>query len=319
MNAPTPDPSPLHHPPGAHHDVNGRRLWVESEGSGEPVLVLAGFGPAGSHSVFHPFFTGLTVDHQVLYVDLYGRGRSDVPEDLTSITFASDVADVAALIRTLDVGPVHVYGFSYGGLIGQALALDHTDLVRSLVLANSLHSPEMWQANHANINREIERQLPENWAEVLRLRAEGVRATQSPLRELLGSASRLVRFFNPDNAALVTNEPGSRNVGLYPLFVGEDIDFIVGGEVARIPDFRPRLRELAVPTMVLAGRYDRALYPELQRDFVRHAPQIDFRVMERSGSFIHVEEPDLLLGTLRDFWKRPATDGSPDDTSGEAR
>lgn len=133
----------LQHAPGQFVNAGGRRLWVESEGDGPAVLLLAGFGPAGSHAIFHPFFSGLAEDHRVIYADLYGRGRSDAPADLRDSTFASDVADVAALIPELGVGPVHVYGFSYGGLIGQALALEHPGLVRSLVLANSLHSPEM--------------------------------------------------------------------------------------------------------------------------------------------------------------------------------
>jgi pimeloyl-ACP methyl ester carboxylesterase len=80
-----------------------------------------------------------------------------VPGPVADITFAGDVADVAELIGELGLGLVHVYGFSYGGLIGQALALDHPELLRSLIIANSLHSPEMWQANHANINAELAR------------------------------------------------------------------------------------------------------------------------------------------------------------------
>ena len=39
------------HAPGSHHDVRGRRLWVETEGDGEPMLLLAGLGPAGSHVI----------------------------------------------------------------------------------------------------------------------------------------------------------------------------------------------------------------------------------------------------------------------------
>jgi pimeloyl-ACP methyl ester carboxylesterase len=35
------------------------------------------------------------------------------------------VADIAGLIGALDLGPVHVCGFSYVGLLGQALALEH--------------------------------------------------------------------------------------------------------------------------------------------------------------------------------------------------
>jgi hypothetical protein len=43
-------------------------------------------------------------------------------------------------------------------------------------------------------------------------------------------------------AALLASEPGARNVELYPVFVGADVDFIIGGEVSRVPDFRPRLK-----------------------------------------------------------------------------
>src|SRR5947207_13400705 len=83
--------APVNHPPGRHHEVRGHRLWVETEGQGDPVVVLAGLGPAGSHVIFHPFFSSLASTHQVIYVDLHGRGRSDRPDDLASITFADDV------------------------------------------------------------------------------------------------------------------------------------------------------------------------------------------------------------------------------------
>ena len=71
-----------------------------------------------------------------------------------------------------------------------------------------------------------------------------------------------MRFYNPDNADLLASEPGARNLQLYPLFVGADVDFIIGGQVAQLPDFRPRLKQVTVPVLVLAGRYDRALYPD---------------------------------------------------------
>lgn len=115
------------------------------------------------------------------------------------------------------------------------------------------------------------------------------------------AAARLVRFYNPDNAGLLANEPGARNLELYPVFVGADVDFIIGGEVARIPDFRPRLKDITVPVMVLAGRYDRALCPRLQRQFTEHAPQLRLEFLERSGSFSHVEEPGAVFTLVREF------------------
>lgn len=288
------------HPPGRLCDVGGHRLWVESEGEGERVVLLAGLGPAGSHVIFHPHFTPLAETHEVVYVDLYGRGRSDAAPDLREITFAGDVADVAELLREL--GPAHLYGFSYGGLVAQAVALAHPGRVRSLVLANTLHSSEMWQLNHENINRELANQAPEIWERIVALRREGVASTDPRMQEQFAIHARLVRFYDPDNAARVATEPGARNVELYPIFCGADIDFVIGGEVARIPDFRPRLRDLEMPLLVLAGRHDRALYPALQRQFLDFAHQAELRFLERSGSFGHVEEPETVIAALREFW-----------------
>ena len=115
------------------------------------------------------------------------------------------------------------------------------------------------------------------------------------------TAARLVRFYHPDHAALLATEPGARNLELYPVFVGADVDFIIGGEVARIPDFRPRLKDITVPVMVLAGRYDRALYPRLQRQFTEFDPRIRLEFLERSGSFSHVEEPEAVFALIREF------------------
>jgi len=290
------------HPPGRHYDVRGHRLWVEQEGAGDPVLLLSGLGPAGSHLVFHPQFHDLASDHQVIYADLYGRGGSDHPDRLTDITFEDDVADIAELIDVLGLGPVHLYGFSYGGLIGQALALDQPGLLRSLVLANTLHSPEMWQLNHENINRELATQHPDVWEQIQELRREGVPSTDPRMSRLFGTAAALVRFHNPDNASLLLQEPGSRNLELYPVFTGADVDFVIGGQVPNIPDFRPRLKDISVPLLVLAGRYDRALHPRLQLEFKTHAPQATFIFMERSGSFSHLEEPSAVFEALRTFW-----------------
>src|SRR4029453_2408713 len=46
----------------------------------------------------------------------------------------SDMAeDTAALLRELGVAPAHVVGASMGGMIGQVLAAEHPEVVRSLV------------------------------------------------------------------------------------------------------------------------------------------------------------------------------------------
>ncbi|HEU5184975.1 MAG TPA: alpha/beta fold hydrolase [Gemmatimonadaceae bacterium] len=288
------------HPPGTHVHIGDTRLWVEREGEGEPLLLLAG-GPANSHLTFHPAFSALADEYEVIYVDYRGRGRSDPVADYRTITFEQDVADIEALRGALGLERLHLYGFSYGGMVAQAYALAHPDRVVSLILANTVHSPEMWQRNHENINHEIANQFPEVWEEILRLRAAGVRSTAPEMQALYKVHGPLVRFYNPDNAAKVLSEPGSRNMELYAVFAGDDIEFFIGGEVARLPDFRPRLAELPMPVLVIAGRYDRALYPAYQREFARYAPRAELVIMERSGSFAHIEEAEPLLALVRRF------------------
>jgi proline iminopeptidase len=278
------------HAPGQH--VAG--LWVESEGAGEPLLLLSG-GPASSHRIFHPYFSALADQFRVLYLDYRGRGRSEPARG--AVTFAGDVADIEAVRAALGLGQISIYGFSYGGMVAMGYALAHPTRVRRLILANTIHSPEMWQRNHENINREIANQYPEVWEKILALRAEGVRSTDPRVQALYAVHGPLVRFYNPDNAI---NAKGERNESIYPAFVGDDVEFFIGGEVARLPDFRPRLAELAMPTLILAGRYDRALYPAYQAEFARYAPRARFVWMERSGTFSHVEEPDRVMTLVRE-------------------
>lgn len=288
------------HPPGRLLDVNGTKLWVEIEGTGAPLLLLGG-GPAASHLTFHPYFSALADRYQLIYVDYRGRGKSEGRDRLDLITFAQDVDDLEGVRRALGLERLSIYGFSYGGMLAQAYALAHPDRVAKLILANTVHSAEMWQRNHENINREIANQYPEVWARILALRAGGVRSTAPEMQELYRVHGPLVRFYNPANAAKLLSEPGSRNAELYPLFAGDDVEFFIGGEVARLPDFRPRLKELRMPMLILAGRYDRALYPACQYEFATYAPQAEFVWMEQSGSFSHIEEPDTVFALVRRF------------------
>ena len=169
-----------YHAAGEYLDIPGGRLWVESEGSGEPLLLLPG-GPASSHLTFHPYFSALADQYRVLYLDYRGRGKS---ESRTAISFASDVADIDSVRTGLGLEQLSIYGFSYGGMVAMAYALAHPTRVRRLILANTVHSPEMWQRNHENINREIANQFPEVWQQILALRAEGVRSTDPRVQAL---------------------------------------------------------------------------------------------------------------------------------------
>jgi pimeloyl-ACP methyl ester carboxylesterase len=74
---------------------------------------------------------GLAADHEVILFDNAGVGAS---RGKTPDTVAEMTKHCVAFCRTLGLKPVHVVGFSLGGMIGQQLALEHPQLVGQLIL-----------------------------------------------------------------------------------------------------------------------------------------------------------------------------------------
>src|SRR5215470_15449875 len=93
------------HPPGEYFTVNGARLWVESEGSGPPILLISG-GPGMPHDYFHPFFSALSSTNRVIYFDAFGRGKSDRARDPKEYTFDRDVEDIEGLRVAMGLGKI---------------------------------------------------------------------------------------------------------------------------------------------------------------------------------------------------------------------
>ena len=73
--------------------------------------------------------------YRLVAIDHRGHGRG--PRPLVPFRLVDCAADAAAVIRTLELGPVIVYGYSMGGAIAQLVARDHPDVVSGLVLSGT--------------------------------------------------------------------------------------------------------------------------------------------------------------------------------------
>ena len=113
----------------------------------EPTIVfLHGLGAASSEefmqTVRHPLLTSF----RMLLVDFLGFGFSERP--LEYAYSMEDHADsVAELLRHIDVRTAHVVGHSMGGSVAIALAMRHTHLVGSLIVAEGNLDPGIGTAS----------------------------------------------------------------------------------------------------------------------------------------------------------------------------
>jgi proline iminopeptidase len=286
------------HPAGAYAQVNGAKLWYEAEGQGEPLVLVAG-GPGDSHSEFHPFFSRLADHFQIIYFDALGVGKSDRAKSAKEYTFAREVEDLEGLRKALGLSQINLLGHSFGGMVAQAYALKYPQSVRRLLLADTFHGGKMWQANDDSVNYEIRNQYPELWEDLQRVRKQGFRSSSAEQLDVYRRIpAGLFYFHDASKAKLLPNAEGNNQI--YYAIAGGDADFVIGGDIAGL-DFRPSLRKLKMPILVLAGRFDRVSLPRYAVEYKKYAPQARFIMMEQSGHFPFVEEPEATLVVLREF------------------
>jgi pimeloyl-ACP methyl ester carboxylesterase len=107
--------------------AEGVGLEVPSQGDGDPVLLLPGFGT--DVASFARQTPALAQGFRVLGVNPRGVGLSDAPEQ-ESYGVAESAADAAAVAGA----PAHVIGASLGAAVAMELALSQSRQVRSLTL-----------------------------------------------------------------------------------------------------------------------------------------------------------------------------------------
>jgi pimeloyl-ACP methyl ester carboxylesterase len=145
--------------------TNGFEIAYERVGEGPPLVLV--HGAAVDSRMWRPQLAALADEFTVVAWDEPGAGRSsDVPADFALADYANCLA---ALIETLDLGPAHVAGLSWGGTLAQELYRHHPKLVSTLLLVDTYAG---WKGS-----------LPEG---EVRARVEGV-------RQMLTAADHVVR------------------------------------------------------------------------------------------------------------------------------
>jgi proline iminopeptidase len=293
------------HPAGDYANLKGTRIWYESEGSGPPLLLIAG-GPGLSHGYLHPHFSQLARWYRVIYFDAFGTGKSDEAQDPHEYTFARDVENIETLRTVLELGKINVLGHSYGGMVAQAYAARFPDAVQSLILVDTSWGAEMSLAHIENEHNELKNQYPETWEKELSAHERGLHSCSKEFQEAADetrefSASML--FFDPLQIEKLVQTGGPPNRKVTCSIRGDDADFVLGGDFAKL-DLRPQLKGLRMPVLIVAGRFDRILIPRFQLQFKTFAPDAQFVMFEKSGHFPFIEEPEKFTNLVHGFLQR---------------
>ena len=270
-------------------EVEGAQLGYRIEGHGPTCLVV------GS-SVYYPrvFSQDLREHLQLVFVDLRPFAPADPSFSRDRISIETYADDIERIRQTLELGDVVLIGHSIHGLLALEYARRYPAHVRGVVVIGTPPyrsdevpslSERFWEADASEERKEI----------VARRQAEltpEIRASLSPgelwTRNYLASAPKL--WFDPtyDGSwmweGVVLDGPAHQRMR----------ELLNPYDLAQGP-------EIAVPVLVVHGRYDYWESHTLWEGRLDKLPRDTFVLFERSGHTPPLEEPERFNRTLLEW------------------
>ena len=278
---------------------------VDARDDRPPVLLLHG-GPGYNSEYLRPFEALAATGRRVVRYDQIGSGRSPVADECfaRSDVFSIELfrRELAALRETLDLREVHLIGQSWGCMLALEHVLAGATGVRSLVLESGLASMGEWNRETLRLRSE----LPADVLAVLDAEQAAGRKDSEAFKAAYAVWERrhVLRMDHPPEWETLALQLFEHDHRVYDVMTG-GAEFPTGGAITEFDawDVRSRLSEVAVPTLLLSGRYDEAT-PAVMRSLHEGIAGSEWHVLEESSHSCHSEEETPTMVLVADFLAR---------------
>jgi proline-specific peptidase len=274
-------------------NVPGGRVAYRIAGEGDRTLLTVHGGP-GVPSPYIYSMTDLARDGlRVVFYDQLGCGESDRPDDESLWVVDRFVEELEAVRAALHLGPVDLWGHSWGGMLAQEYALAYPGSLRTLGLASTICSSLIHRRELARLVDTF----PAPTAALLRAAYDGGETTSPEYRAASAEFWRrhVCRIpFPPD----VQRAVDDTSIAVLETMWGPD-DVALRGNLAGW-DMSDRIAAIQVPTLITVGRYD-ALTPAGARMIADRIAGSELVVFDESSHHAHWEERERHMRVVRDF------------------
>lgn len=260
--------------------ANGITMAYEIEGSGPPLVLVAGLGY--SRWMWHKMVPGLAKHFMVLSYDNRGVGGTDKPAGPYSAQLLAD--DLAALLEALEVEKTAVFGHSMGGFVAQAFALAYPDKLSKLILsATNFGGPR-----HVPVTQEALAVLMDTSSEPLTRLRNGILISCAE-----GFAERQPEVVE-DWLTYRASHP------IDP--VGYQAQMGVGlGLMSEEACYEHKLSAIKMPTLILSGAEDKVVPPANVGLLAQTIPHAETAVIDQAGHFFPFEQPETAVNIVTQF------------------
>ncbi len=280
--------------------------WAAWGPSGAPRLLVLHGGPGAHHDYLLPQLLRLAERHDAVFYDQRGGGRSKF-DNLATVTWRTQVEDLARVADALVDGPLHLVGYSWGALLAMLYALEaagvhlpvvgaplgevHRVAARPPASLTLIDPAPLSRAYRHDFETEFARRQQSSAVQALRaeLAASGLRERDpDAYRQRAFELSVAGYFHDPARAHDLTP---FRVTGRVQQSVWESLgDF----------DLLPHLKAITCPTLIVHGRQDPIPLASAEAA-ARAIPAARLAVLEDSGHVPYVEQPDALFAAVLPF------------------
>ena len=248
-------------------DTAAGRMGMADNGTraGTPILFLHGVG--STRSVWQPQLDHFRGVRTAMAIDYPGYGDSAPQPNATRDDYA---LAAFAVLDALGHHAAHICGLSLGGVVAIAMHALAPKRCRSLILADTF-------AVHPDGRGIYERSV----------------AASGDLRKLAEGRVDIL-MAQPTDPALRA-EVVETMAGIDPTA------YCVGANAVWLADQRERVRQIAVPTLVICGEADAVTPPALSKDLAATIPGAELVLVDGAGHLSNIEKPAAFNAALDRF------------------
>ena len=259
--------------------------------SGDYMLVLSG-GPGEDINSMQGIADELAKKYRCIMWEQRGTGRSKLPRyDSSTINLNAYMEDIEALRKQLHAEEFVVVGNSWGMILGLAYAGTHPDAVRAVVTIGSgpitFEYLGVFSDNQFARLGACELEVREFWKDPAREAADSDRAAFERLR-----AATIAYFYDRKKALQMASElkPEDYNFRVPPAFLKAEGKY----------DFRPKLKTIVAPVLLLQGRQDLAGEANVDEahSLIKNST---LAFIDKCGHMPWLEQPEQTWKIVEDF------------------
>lgn len=221
-----------------------------------------------------PYFKN---EYRIVLIDFIFQGQSDKTGEWRS--FDTHARDVVSVFDYLKIDKAIIAGLSYGSLVAQHLAINHGNRISKLLLISTFaHKTPYYDA------------IELSWWRALEFGGYNLM-----LDIMLPSVLSENYFLNPlipiDLMKQTRQEANEDKQALFKL---------MRATKERI-DYRPELKKISVPTMVIQGEKDLLLPVHMANEVAKAIPNSQFKVIPHVGHTLNLEAVPQMVKAMKDF------------------